>query len=427
MGKEANMRLTGEQQWILNGKKGRILQSAMRDLVKYGTAMGADEFIPIRSAHTSFNVISKVARCFPPRGRVLTREEVDKFSKELAATRVKVRTTTNGGIMDLKKWREMGTDKATYDLVMQTVELARKCGIMATYTVTPYLTDNIPLYGEHCSWSESSAILYINSFLGARTNRDASEISLYSALLGITPNFGMHLDENRKGTNLVDVQCELENISDLGALGYFTGDKVGMGIPVFKNLKRLVVEEAACLCASINSPGAVSMLHIPGLTPEAPTIEAAFKGDKPKNTYIFDESAKREVYNYLNHEPEGKVDLVFLGCPHKTLYDIKEIARMLEGKHIAKDTRLWITTASSIRCSAEELGYAQIIEDSGAELFVGGCPVCYYVNAPGKRPNMSRVATDSARQSFSMRRSFHSDIFFGNTERCIDIAIKGGV
>lgn len=421
------MRLTGEQKRILDGKKGKILQKAMTDLVRCGTAMGAEEFMPITSAHTAFSAMDIVAVAFPPRGRELTKEDVDRLSGEMADVRVEVKTTVNPGIIDRKKWRQMGADEATYNLVMRTVEITRKCGIMATYSCIPHLTDNIPLMGEHCAWAESSAFIYINSFLGARTNRESYETSLYSAFLGITPNFGMHLDENRKGTDLIDVQCELNSSIDWALLGYFTGDRVGLGIPVFKNVRKPTVEEAVQLCATTNSPGGSPMLIIPGITPEAPTIEAAFKGNKPRNTYILDESAKRKVYQHLNYKPEGKVDLVFLGCPHETLYQMREIARMIEGKHIAQGTRLWVMTSSSIRDTAEELGYVQIIEASGGEVLADGCPALYYVSAPAKRPNMNRVATDSAKQSFSMRRSFHSNVFLGDTERCIEIAVKGDV
>jgi len=182
------MRLTEEQQRILNGKEGRILQEAMENLVKYGSAMGAEEFIPTSSAHTAFSAMDVVALCFSPRGRELTKEDVDGFSKEMTDVRVKVKTTLNAGIIDREKWRQMGADEVTYNSVMRTVDIARKCGIMATYSCIPYLTDNIPLMGEHCAWSESSAHLYINSFLGARTNHESYETSLYSCLLYTSPS-----------------------------------------------------------------------------------------------------------------------------------------------------------------------------------------------------------------------------------------------
>ncbi len=421
------MRLNEEQKKILDGKKGKILQFAMIDLVKYGIAMGAEEFIPISSAHTSFLSMDRAAMCFPPRGVPLTREDIDRFSEEMASLRVRVKTTINTGVLDIEKWREMGADEATYHSVMQAAQLARKCGIMTTYSCTPYISDNIPLMGEHCAWAETSACLYINSFLGARSNRESFESSLYSALLGITPNFGMHLDENRKGTHLVDVRCEIENSSDWGALGYFTGARVGLGVPVFHKLKRPTVEEAKQLATALNVPGSATLFHIAGVTPEAPTIEAAFGGNLPLETFVFDESAKKEVYEYLNDEPEGKVDLVFFGCPHATLYEIKEICSLLEGKRVAEGTALWVMTSHAIRAEAYRSGYAQIIEACGGKLFADGCLGMFYLYYPFERPVLTRVATDALKQAFTVKRSFGSKVFFGDKKRCIEIAVAGGV
>jgi len=419
------MRLNEEQKKILDGKEGGILQDAIISLIKYGNAMGAEEFIPISSAHTAFSTMDVVALAFPPRGKELTKEDINEFSEAISDCQVRVKTTTNPGIIDRERWQEMGANEVIHNSVMRAMEISKRCGIMMTCSCTPYIGDNIPLMGEHCAWAESSAHLYINSFLGARTNRDSYETSLYSALLGITPNFGMHLDENRKGTDLVDVQCELNNTTDWGALGYFTGEKVGLGIPVFTNLNKPTMEEAVQLTANCNSPGGIPMLLIPGVSPEAPTGEVAFGKNILRKTYIFDEAAKRKIYEDVSYEPEGKVDMVFLGCPHKTLYEIKKIAQILKGKHVANDTSLWIMTSYSIRALAKQLGYAQIIEDSGGKLFADGCLLLYYVNAPAKRPKMDHVVTDSLKQGFGVRRSFHSNIFVTDTERCIEIAIGG--
>lgn len=422
------MKLNKEQKIILQGKKGKILRECLLNLIKYGTAMGAKELIPISSAHTSFNLLSKVARAFSPRRKLLNQKEIKYFIQELSKLHVQVKTTINGGIIDRKKWKEMGASADTYNLVSQTVKVAKNCGIMATYSVTPYLTDNIPLFGDHCSWSESSAILYLNSIIGARTNRDVSEISLYSALLGMTPNFGLHLEENRKPTHLIKINCDLKTSSDWGALGYFTGEMVGVGIPIYEDLrKRPNVEDCVQLCGGCSSSGPISMLLIPGVSPEAPDLEIAFKKNKPKSVYIFDENAKKKVFDFLNYQPKGKVDLIFLGCPYKTLHEVAEIACMLEGKRIARGTRLWISTSSSFRSEAEELGYAKIIEEAGGELYADGCPVCFYVNSPVSVPKLNRIALDSAKQAFSARRSLHSNIFFGNTQQCIEIALKGEI
>jgi predicted aconitase len=421
------MRLTEDQRRILDGKEGVIRQEAMLGLVKYGTAMGAEEFVPISSAHTFFMSPRGVAQYFSPRRVRLNGTDVAAFCERLAQIQVKAKTTINPGPVDLEKWTLMGAREQTYRETKQVMEISRRCGIMATWTCTPYLEDNIPILGEHCSWSESSALIYANSILGARTNREGGEASFYSGLLGITPKYGLHLDENRKGTHLIDVQCEMNSLSDWGALGFFAGEVAGADIPVFTNLETPSVEQAKQLGAAINVPGGAGMYHIVGVTPEASTMEAAFGNKKPMAKHVFDRGVKSRVYDRIKEQPAGKVNMVFLGCPHATLQEIIDIARMLEGNRVSKGTRLWVMTAHSIRASAERLGYAQVIEESGGEVFADGCLSVYYVYYGANRPNLERVATNSAKQSLVVRRSFGSKVFFGDTERCIQVAIDGGI
>jgi predicted aconitase len=416
------MRLNEEQKRILDGNSGKILQQALLWLVKYGDAMGAEEFIPISSAHTLFKSLNFAAEIFSQQEGELTEKDVDDFGESLAHLQVKVRTTINSTYADLDKWRQMGADEETYISVRRGVEVARECGMLPTCSCTPYLMYNIPQMGEHCSWSESSTFPYCNSILGARCNRDGSEVSFASSLLGITPLFGMHLDKNRKGTHLIEVQCKPEKRIDWGALGYFAGEVSGLGIPVFTDLRRPSVEEAKQLCAAINTSGAVAMFHIVGVTPEAPTLEVALGGNVPQGTFSFDEDAKRNTYQSLNHEPDGEMDMVCLGCPLCTIYELKEIAHLIEGRQIAHDTKLWVLTDFPTRYMAERLGYAQIIEASGGELLAGGCLVSFN----NDECRVGRMATDSAKQAYYSSALLGSNVFFGDTKRCIDIAIKGG-
>jgi len=421
------MRLTEEQREILEGKEGEILQQAMIDLVKYGTAMGAEEFVPVSSAHTFFMSPESIAQYFPPRRVQLTERQVAEFCEKLCRLQVTAKTTVNPGPADLEKWRQMGATEATYRSLKQAAEISRRCGMLTNWTCIPHLVDNTPVLGEHCSWSESSALIYANSITAARTNREGGHASFFSGLLGLAPKYGLHLDENRKGTHLIDVQCTMEKRSDWGALGYFAGEKAGDGIPVFINLRRPTVEEAKQLGAAINVPGGAPMFHIVGVTPEAPTMEAAFGRNEPIGRYLFDASVKKRVYDRANNQPEGKVNMVFFGCPHATLYEVKEISRLLDGRRVAKGTKLWVMAAHPIRASAERLGYAQIIEESGAELLADGCLLTYYVYFDSQRPNLERVATDSLKHALGVRRSFGSKVFFGDTERCVQVAIEGGV
>lgn len=415
------MKLTREQKGILDGKQGEILQWAMSCLVKYGIAMGADELTPVSNVHTFIGSPEHVARVFSPPGTDISLERVAEVRRLLAPLRVRVKTTTSPPPTFQKTQPHVATDAAFYE-ADEAFELTKDLGTQATLTCTPYLVGNVPIMGETCSWLESSAIVYINSILGARTNRDGAESTLFSALLGVTPKFGLHLDENRKGTHLLEVQCEMQGLSDWGALGYFTGEIAGLGVPVFTNLRRPTLEEAKQLSASLATSGGVSLFHIAGVTPEAQTAEIAFGGNRPIETRIFDESARRGIYERLNYEPDGKVGVVCIGCPHASLAEIEEVARLIEGRHVADGTLLWVMADYPTRALAGRQGCAQVIESAGGK-FIERCPVTTNTDMS----LINRMATNSAKMAHYTVDYLQAKVFFGDVERCIDIAVKGGV
>ena len=419
--------LDKEHTRILDGKEGRLLQAAMQDMVKYAEAVGAREFVSISSAHTFFQSPIGAAQFFPPRHVWLTTQQVEDFCAELADLRVRARTTIDPGFLDLDRWQIMGGTEACSRGVQKVMEICRRTGILANWTCIPYLQDNIPLRGEHCSWSESSALIYCNSMLGARTNRDPAELSFFAAFLGIAPNWGMHLQENRKGTHLIDVQCELKSSTDWGALGYFAGEAAGGGIPVLLNLPWPRTEQAMQMGAAINVPGGAPMYHIVGVTPEAPTLEAALQGGTPLGTYVFDEDAKKKVFQKVSPKIPGRVSMVYFGCPQATLTEIEEISRLLEGRRVAPGTRLWVTTTQAIRAAAQRQGYNRIIEEAGGEVLADGCPLTYYVYSDSAPPDLGYFVTNSFKQGLGARRSFGSQVLLADTTGCIEIALKGEV
>ncbi len=420
------MQLTSEQKRILDGAEGPLLQECMASLIKCGEALGAADFVPVTSVHTSILNLPYLANCFGPRGRELTEADVRVLRERLSKQRVPVRTTTNPGMMDLEQWRLTGSDDTARQTVQEALDTARQCGILTTFSCIPYLTDNIPALGEHCAWAETSAVMYANSFLGARTNRESYETSIYSALLGITPNYGMHLTENRRGTDLVDVRVPVRTTREWGMMGYYAGGVLGLGIPVFRNLTRPSMEDAKQFCSAINVSAGMSMVHIAGVTPEAPTEEAAFGGNAPRRVCVYDEAARRSVEEQLNRDPHGKVDMVYFGCPHATLYELKELARLLEGRHAAPDTKLWVMTTGSIKAAADRLGYGDVIRAAGGELISDGCLNIFYNYGTATRPKIDRIATNSVKQSFSVQRAFGSKTVFAEPEICVEIAVEGG-
>jgi predicted aconitase len=395
---------------MLEGEEGPIVAMAMTYLMKYGEAMGAEKFVPVENVHTTFTI--------PMAGRA---EEVVETLKMFGQLRVKVPTTTHVGFIDFKKWREFGIEQKRYELQASLVPVAAQAGIQLTWTCAPEIVGNVPLKGQVCAWMESAAIAYANGILGARTNREGAESTIPAAVTGLIPCFGNHLTENRRGTILIDVEADLENLSDWGTLGYYGGDLAGLGVPVFRNCHVPSLEEAKELCAALATEGGVGMFHIVGITPEAPSEEAAFQGDSPRSRHTFTNKEKAAIYERLNTCPSPDVDVVMLGCPHATLTEIVEAAHLLEGTRISANTNLWICTTDSIRSYAEKLGYDKIITDAGGTIMADTCPCISQIDMARNKQYM----TNSVKQAYYAPGQLGAQVHFANTRDCVEAAIRG--
>jgi predicted aconitase len=404
------MKLTDRQKAMLEGEDGPIIGMAMSYLVKYGEAMGAEKFIPVENVHTIFTI--------PMKGQA---EEVVDTLKMFGQQKVKVPTTTHVGFIDFKKWREFGIEEKRYELQASLVPVAAQAGIQLTWTCAPEIVGNAPLKGQICAWMESAAITYANGILGARTNREGAESTLPAALTGLIPCFGNHITENRRGTILIDVEADLDNITDWGTLGFFGGDHAGLGVPVFKNCRVPRLEEAKQLCAALATEGGVGMFHIVGITPEAPTEEAAFQGGKPTSHHTFTNEDKQAVYERLNNCPSSDVDIVMIGCPHATLTEIVEVASLVDGKKISANTELWIATTDSIRSYAEKMGYDKIISDAGGKIMADTCPCISQIDMARNKKYM----TNSVKQAYYAPGQLGAQVHFAPLEECVEAALQG--
>jgi hypothetical protein len=380
----------------------------MEMLVAIGEIYGADRMIPVKSAHIA--------------GLSLKTHGIagTEWAEGMAKNGAKIKIPTTMNVIGVDRSRDLGLPEEWTKNQLR-IEQAYECmGCYGTSTCVPYYCGFIPRYQEHIAWAESSAVVFVNSILGARDNREGGPSALASALTGRTPLYGLHLDENRRGDILFKVEARLNDIADYGALGSYVGRKIGNKIPVFDGIKNPYLEELVYLGAALASSGGVAMFHIVGVTPEAPTVEAAFGGKNYETVLITDKEIE-EGKQKLTSAKDKKVDYVAIGCPHCSLRQIKEIAMLLENKKISKDVTLWVHTNVAIKSIASHLGYVKIIENAGGIMTQDLCTVLGNPEALGFKV----LATNSAKMAFYAPGSNGLDVWYGNVQQCIDAAIKG--
>ncbi|MBI3680527.1 MAG: aconitase X catalytic domain-containing protein [Acidobacteria bacterium] len=410
------MQLTGDQRAILDGARGSYLATCMRWLVEWGEAMGARRLIPCDNTHAILAAPNLMARGATPATLEAFAAGLRQASSQKTAAGCYC--TIHTAFVTLDEVDVAQNDATEVRLQREVAAMAADAGFIPTFTCAPYLVGNVPLKGEICAWTESSAVVYANSILGARTTRHGSESAIAASLLGLVPEFGVLLDENRRGTLLVEVSATLETTTDWGALGYFAGRIAGLGIPVFHGVRRPTQDEAKQLCAALATSGGVTMCHIAGVTPEAPTLEAAFHGDVPQEPVAFTGRTLEATYASLRNHTGDEIDSVILGCPHASIREIAGIAALLKGKRVADGVRLWIDTARITKGGADAMGYTRTIEDAGGRILCDTCPTNMRIPA-------RRIVTHGFKQAHYARGMVGAEVIVAATQACVRAAVAG--
>jgi cis-L-3-hydroxyproline dehydratase len=398
------MNLTKEEEKMLNGELGQGTKGAMELLVAIGDAYDAEKMIPISRAHAASSG-----------------QEGDLYFVELLANggaECRVPTSTNP-VYDIEffhKLFEIPGDEA--EVARRVMEAYKKVGAILSWSCLPYLTENIPLFGETVAFSESSATPYVNSVIGATTNREAAQSALAAGVVGKTPRYGLHIKENRKGTVLIKVEATLRDSFDYTLLGQVVGEQIGYGIPVLTGItRRPNTEELINFCAMSNTSGAVPMFYMPGFTVEAQTVEEAFQGDVPEDKITVTGAELKRSWEEMQ-TASGRIDFVMLGCPHYTLKQMAEAAKLLEGKKIHSGVSFWICTSATTKALAKRMGYVDTIEKAGGGVVVDTC-----IDEPCWTVYRDEVGmTDSPKCAYYRR---FKDVVVAGLEDCVEAAIKG--
>ena len=389
------MYLTREEERIYDGDSGWANQTCIRILVRLGELFNAEKLIPVDSAHVS-GVSYKTLGDAPI-----------EFLRALADAdaRVRTRTTLNPQSFDshyLGKKLPKHLQEPQLDILKQF----ERMGLTQSLTCTPYYLQR-PKRGSHHAWAESSAVVYANSLLSAWTNREGGPSALAAAIIGKTPDYGIHKAENQQPNVKVEIETKLQNETELGALGILLGKTVGDKIPALKGLPATSKDRLKQLCAAIAATGMANMLH--------------FDWSRTKETekMSVDSYQIKQTIEELSTAATNQPDLVFLGCPHCSLNEMKRIAQLTEGKKVRAGTELWVCTSCHIRQIAGE--YVKKIERAGGHVLDGVCTVVSWTEKLG----IETIMTNSAKTAYYAPTLNKAEPLLAPLQDCLKAAFQG--
>ncbi len=413
------MKLTQEQQAILDGARGETMAKVMETLVAYGDTFRAERMIPITGQY-GHTVISF--------GLGIMKPVYDLYNELIEAGLTGgQRFTADPRPMDDKvpasPLEKLVFKKFMYSQQDRLEEQMHKLGLTSDddYTCTCYLPQvgNIPKRGEVLSWAESSAVVYANSVLGARCNRNSGIIELFGSIAGFVPEFGLLTDEGRKASWVVEVRCE--KMPEAQLLGSAIGMKVMEQVPYIKGLDKWLgteLDDKTCAYlkdfgAATASNGAVGLYHIENLTPEAKDMGEDLITEGAQ-VYVVDDAELERVkssYPVVWKNADAKPRLCFVGCPHLTLQQLIDWTRAIdEGLHKNGLSRVSVptvfTAASAVLREFEKTPYAETLRRCG--VITGSlCPLMYMNNPLCKKKAV--ITCSNKLRTYSSARFYSED------------------
>ena len=410
------MQLTPEEKKMLRGEQGKAAKEALELQIEVGKFFGAKRLVPVSNVHMmgDIEVMGDSGKAFLERMTGLN-------------ARCAVPTTTNARCIDFAYVEKLKQDPDEAAKERQLIAYLRKMDVVTADTCINYQTLYQPHKGEHVAWGDTGTVIYANSVFGARSNFEAGPAALAAGITGRVAEYGFHLDAHRKGTFQVNVTADLEDYADWGAIGKLVGESHQdyFAVPVFNGMRRQpIADELKHLGASLASYGSMGMFHMVGVTPEAPTLKAAFGGGKPREVMTVTNSDIKRVYAGYGAK-NNPLNLVVFSGPQQSLFEMKNLAGLLAGRKVKAGSHLFVTTSNGVKSAARELGYLQAIEAAGGVVLEG---VCFYIlqNIAQIRVQngWSNLVTNSAKLANIIGAHKFNSIL-RRTRDCVRIALTG--
>jgi predicted aconitase len=410
------MKLTAHERRMLKGEFGPAAKEALALQIEVGKFFGARRFVPVSNVHMmgDIEVMGDSGKAFLER------------MVRLSARCVR-NTTTNARCIDFDHVDKLGQTRREAEKETELIGCLRQMGVATTDTCINYQTLYQPHSGEHVAWGDTGTVIYANSVFGARSNFEGGPAALAAALTGRVPEYGFHLDRHRRGTFQVDLKADLDDVADWGAVGKIVGSahQDYFAVPVFSGVKkRPSADQLKHLGAALASYGSMGMFHMVGVTPEAPTLKAAFAGKRPKEILAISSRDIERVYaSYSGHD--NPLNLVVFSGPQQSLFEMKALAALLDGRKVKPGSHLFVTTSNGVKSAARKLGYLDTIEAAGGIVLEG---VCFYILQNiaeiRARNGWSNLVTNSAKLA-NIIRAHKFNTILRRTAASIEIACTG--
>lgn len=411
------MKLTDYEQAMLDGEHGEPKSWAMDMLVQYGQVAGADNMVAVTQAHVMCDT-----EALGEEG-VMVLEFLAGHPEE--ERRVCIPTITDSRGVDFSHYRKLNQQASWVDLERRTIEALSSMGVLMTDTCISYQTIGAPVKGEHVAYGDTGTVIYGNSVCGARSNFEGGPAALAAALTGRVPRYGMHMDETRLGTHHFEVKNRPLNLSDWGVLGALIGRATGSyaAVPVISGISLPPSsDEFKHFGAALASYGSVPLFHMIGVTPEAPDLRTIFDGRVPDAEVINNMDIQAFYFDFPNDN--DKVDVVVFGAPQLSLFELQDLAALLDGKTIHKNTSLLVATSPENKTACDRLGLTETIEGSGATLLKGVSFYQMYARHLARANGWQRLLTNSAKLC-NIISGYGYQPSLATMEQCVDGAIAG--
>ncbi len=426
------LHLTQTERELLAGSSGEATAMCMRVVIAAAELLGAESLVEISSSH--------IDGClYHGDGGVEFAETLVKGGGQVA-----VPTTLNVGALDLLHPDVVQADTHKTDMARRQMEAYVALGAQPTFTCAPYQVGHEPKVGEQVAWGESNAIAFVNSVLGARTERYGDFLDACCALTARAPFYGLHVEENRKATVVVDATRVPVTLKSRDVfypvLGTWLGLELGSEISVIRGLPSTTTrDQLKALGAAGASSGAVALFHVEGVTPEAPSVESILKSasDRPVAN-LTDESsfAGADLVRTIELEAHGiqaalerlstagdteRIDAVALGSPHFSNVEFRALHRCLRGRRLG--VPFYVCTARDTLSEMDAAGISKDLRESGVEIVADTCVVV----TPILEAKGGVLMTNSGKFAHYGPSNTGYDVLYGSLEDCVESSITGSI